>query len=75
MVYWFYNVLCRSVSGLISSIFIGSFAAQTPEEIERCVELTEITIIVDLICNIFFLWRFVVMVSITVMFYENLNAL
>ncbi|XP_063691800.1 calcium-activated potassium channel slowpoke-like isoform X11 [Bolinopsis microptera] len=46
---------------LMNLIAIGSFAAQTPADIERCVKLTEITIIVDLICNIFFLWRFVVM--------------
>lgn len=49
------------VTMILNLIAIGLFVTDAYKEIERCINITEPTVIMDFICNVFFLWRFIIM--------------
>jgi len=65
---------------IMNTIAISSFVSQTSYPIHRCVEppLLQVEVMLDLICNIFFLWRFIIMYIVSkdkLCFWVEMNSL
>lgn len=63
---------------LFTIVAIILYLIDTSESLERCIERSAVGVILDFICNIFFLWRFTVMCIVAkdkLSFWVELNSL